>query len=52
MNKNMNPQLVAKTMQEFEKANTRIDMSEEMSIVHYIFNYHNFYDNWLKIINK
>jgi len=30
MNKNMDPMKVAQTMQEFEKANAKIDMSEEM----------------------
>uniref|UniRef100_A0A915J7Z8 Charged multivesicular body protein 2b n=1 Tax=Romanomermis culicivorax TaxID=13658 RepID=A0A915J7Z8_ROMCU len=30
MNKNMNPMQVAKTMKEFEKASTKIDMTEEL----------------------
>lgn len=31
MNKQIDPMKVAKTMQEFEKANTKMEMSEEMS---------------------
>ena len=31
MNKQMNPQKVAQTMQQFEKANMQMEMGEEMS---------------------
>lgn len=31
MNKQINPMKIAKTMQDFEKANTKMEMTEEMS---------------------
>lgn len=37
MNKIMNPAQVAQTMQEFEKASTKLDMSEEVSKYHINF---------------